>query len=90
MSCYTCNSNENFKKCSTCKVIKYCSTNCQKNDWHRHKLECFNNDICPICLTQLSRTNFCQTKCGHRFHLDCFLLSYHASKLCPYCRTNIP
>ena len=27
--------------CSRCKIIKYCSKECQVADWKRHKTECF-------------------------------------------------
>jgi hypothetical protein len=26
--------------CSTCKIVRYCSSTCQKADWKRHKLVC--------------------------------------------------
>lgn len=29
-----------LKKCSKCMKIYYCSTDCQRADWKRHKLEC--------------------------------------------------
>jgi len=29
-----------WKRCSGCKKIHYCSTNCQKADWDTHKVEC--------------------------------------------------
>lgn len=28
------------KKCSRCRNATYCSIECHKNDWHRHKSEC--------------------------------------------------
>ncbi|KAK4052618.1 hypothetical protein OIO90_004246 [Microbotryomycetes sp. JL221] len=31
---------EPFDKCSRCKIVRYCSVNCQKSDWTLHKLEC--------------------------------------------------
>ena len=31
-----------LKKCSGCKVARYCGINCQKNDWARHKPLCRN------------------------------------------------
>ena len=30
-----------FKQCSKCKLRRYCSSRCQKEDWSRHKKECF-------------------------------------------------
>ncbi|KAF8992050.1 hypothetical protein BDQ17DRAFT_1370030 [Cyathus striatus] len=32
--------NPTLKKCSGCRQIKYCSKECQKADWKRHKREC--------------------------------------------------
>jgi len=31
---------ENMKKCSACKMIRYCSPECQKGDWKAHKKSC--------------------------------------------------
>lgn len=39
-SCQKCGKEANLKKCSGCKFIRYCSQECQKNDWTRHKLKC--------------------------------------------------
>lgn len=30
----------NLKLCSGCKVVKYCSKQCQKKDWINHKSKC--------------------------------------------------
>jgi hypothetical protein len=32
--------NNKFKKCSACKVVYYCSRNCQKHNWSNHKTQC--------------------------------------------------
>jgi len=29
-----------MKKCSRCKLVRYCSAECQKNHWPKHKLVC--------------------------------------------------
>ena len=31
---------DNMKKCSKCRVMHYCSVDCQKADWKTHKLIC--------------------------------------------------
>eukprot|EP01124_Arcella_intermedia_P031653 TRINITY_DN7205_c0_g1_i1.p1 TRINITY_DN7205_c0_g1~~TRINITY_DN7205_c0_g1_i1.p1 ORF type:complete len:425 (+),score=96.34 TRINITY_DN7205_c0_g1_i1:65-1339(+) len=39
--CFTCNKLvDNMKKCGRCKVRWYCSADCQKEDWQKHKLNC--------------------------------------------------
>jgi hypothetical protein len=40
-SCKVCNkSNENMQLCSACKSVRYCSRECQKEDWKSHKTSC--------------------------------------------------
>lgn len=40
-ACYKCATREGtIQRCEKCKVIKYCSATCQKNDWPRHRDEC--------------------------------------------------
>jgi hypothetical protein len=31
---------EKLMACSSCKKVRYCSRECQKADWKRHKEEC--------------------------------------------------
>lgn len=39
--CYNCKKTvEQMKRCGKCKTAKYCSAECQKKDWPKHKLEC--------------------------------------------------
>ena len=42
--CKTCKSKnkEDLKSCSVCKIVYYCSKECQRKDWKDHKLECNN------------------------------------------------
>lgn len=39
-NCRTCKK-ENARKCQGCLRTHYCSTDCQKQDWQKHKLICF-------------------------------------------------
>ncbi|KAK3594343.1 hypothetical protein CHS0354_004697 [Potamilus streckersoni] len=38
--CFVCSSRHSVKLCGRCKGIPYCSKECQKRDWGRHKQEC--------------------------------------------------
>ena len=39
--CYYCEeSTSNLKKCSRCRNVSYCSIECQRTDWKRHKVDC--------------------------------------------------
>jgi hypothetical protein len=31
---------DKLKRCSRCKLVRYCSVSCQRADWGRHKLDC--------------------------------------------------
>ena len=38
--CYTCEENKPVKRCGACLNIHYCSPECAKKDWKRHKQNC--------------------------------------------------
>ncbi|CAB9513372.1 repeat and MYND domain-containing protein 2 [Seminavis robusta] len=38
--CTACGTPHGLKKCSGCSSLRYCSKDCQKSDWKRHKKEC--------------------------------------------------
>ena len=41
------------KKCSCCKIVYYCSPECQKLDWPLHKNDC---KFCSICSSKLTES----------------------------------
>ncbi|KAJ9567016.1 hypothetical protein OSB04_002982 [Centaurea solstitialis] len=38
--CDWCFTSSNVKRCSSCQVVWYCGSRCQKSDWKLHRLEC--------------------------------------------------
>jgi len=34
-----------LKKCARCLAVKYCSAECQKKDWKKHRMECVEMDV---------------------------------------------
>jgi len=42
--CQQCSSTKRTRLCAACGEISYCSRECQKLDWNRHKPECGNTD----------------------------------------------
>lgn len=38
--CFVAGEHSEFKRCSACKHVYYCSGTCQKQDWGRHKPDC--------------------------------------------------
>lgn len=39
--CDVCNASGDLKRCSRCLAARYCSTDCQRNDYKYHKSRCF-------------------------------------------------
>lgn len=39
-SCFACSKVSASQRCTACKFVPYCSRDCQKQDWHQHKLIC--------------------------------------------------
>ena len=50
--CFTCRQITDCKKCSKCRLVKYCSSDCQNNDWTKHKVICEDYRILRIYLAE--------------------------------------
>ncbi len=55
--CRECGRFKNLQKCSRCKDAVYCSLDCQRNDWGKHKLQCT-----PALDTHGHRKDFVKTR----------------------------
>jgi hypothetical protein len=42
--CWVCKEGEARQVCGGCKNVRYCSRGCQRQDWRRHKPECYGRD----------------------------------------------
>jgi hypothetical protein len=41
--CFCCfKTGVKLQKCGNCNIVYYCSRECQKNDWKKHKPDCHN------------------------------------------------
>jgi hypothetical protein len=48
VTCDTCKKRSSYtkmKKCSRCRSATYCSVECQKQDWNRHKATCQKRNL---------------------------------------------
>jgi hypothetical protein len=57
--CFVCNEKTKVLMCSKCRIMKYCSPQCQKQDWKVHKKWCgrFEESVCQVlwkCMTARS------------------------------------
>merc|ERR1712126_21231 len=50
--CTLCGIFGKLKLCSRCKLVRYCSTKCQREDWKRHKSECAMADMAKLQLNE--------------------------------------
>ena len=60
VSCLMCNKKSNvLLKCSACQLVSYCSTECQKKHWQRHKKSCIQyrrDSPCPFTNEKMNQT----------------------------------
>ncbi|KAJ7612725.1 hypothetical protein FB45DRAFT_1117295, partial [Roridomyces roridus] len=61
-------------RCSTCKTVHYCGTECQKKDWKTHKKECSP----PLPRPPTTHCTGCNQRFGGRDEVE-------VDQLCPDC-----
>ena len=95
-----------LKNCVACKIVKYCSRDCQKAHRSQHKKECRKraaelhaealfkqppqDQDCPICFLRLPTLDT-----GRRYNSCCGKVLHAGAllgddQLCPFCRTAAP
>ncbi|KAI1134540.1 hypothetical protein F5Y05DRAFT_208660 [Hypoxylon sp. FL0543] len=51
--CFSCGTNDvELHKCNRCKMARYCSKRCQREDWTIHKRVCENREKTRICVSR--------------------------------------
>ena len=70
------------KTCSLCKQSGHNKRTCPS-------LVAEEKADCPICYEEIKDTNFCVTKCGHKFCMDCMPKHLQNNQKCPLCRSDI-
>ena len=78
------------KKCANCDTF-YCSKECQRNDWKKHKVICKKN-ICCFCNIKINDADpIVKLNCGHNIHLRCSITMdkyLPINKACRVCNLN--
>ena len=68
--------------CSLCKQSGHNKRTCPS-------LVAEEKDDCPICYEEIMDKNFCVTKCGHKFCMDCMPKHLQNNQKCPLCRDQV-
>ena len=88
-ACFVCQETAKLK-CSQCKIVSYCGTDCQKLHWQTHKRMCRRGKLtfgegCPVVKSLVEWENFCMGCC-----LDCHAAG-KANQISYFCdRCNNP
>ncbi|CAK8989127.1 unnamed protein product [Durusdinium trenchii] len=48
-----------------------------------------SEELCAVCLSELSRARCFQLDCGHKYHSLCLASSFQIQQLCPLCRAGV-
>jgi len=90
--CKTCeNYSSDLSKCSRCKNVNYCSVNCQKKDWKRHKKVCSESYFdtsdhkCILCKCIIKDTAFYGVYVYNKMYKG----SKYTDKYCSNCRIDM-
>lgn len=92
-----------FQKCSRCKIVKYCSRDCQVSDYSQHKHDCrlfgeghaYYEEDCPICLMQLPLETMefaIKSCCSKKICDGCIWAAKKRGmgEICPMCKAATP
>ena len=83
-TCCNCGKETTPFKCSQCGKVSYCSKQCQRENWKRHKNVCKQNNKrkrkCFICLEEIQDLPK-NLKCQHTYHNECFNSVQELSKI---------
>ena len=83
-TCCNCGKETTPFKCSQCGKVSYCSKQCQRENWKRHKNVCKQNNKrkrkCLICLEEIQDLPK-NLKCKHTYHNECFNSVQELSKI---------
>lgn len=97
--------NNCFKKankiCSQCKLVNYCSKECQKNDWKVHKHKCIKrrpiDDIWELCKWNTPQNSKLKNKCVlcsntnviENLTSELEIKEYQISGMCSHCQNKV-
>lgn len=70
MTCWNCHQEVNVRRCTRCLEAAYCSTNCQRQHWSKHKGNCIPQNLSLHSLFEACRMDVFPTppvRCDYGF-----------------------